>query len=82
MESYNTKYRDIKDLNVQCTILVDRDSSCTMSYKMEFEELKPFVLSDGAISAEYAMPFLELFFIKYTFDYALSDTTIIPDDFM
>lgn len=81
MESYKTTYKDIYDLNVQCTVLADPITMQTISYKMDFEELKPYVLSDGAISAEYALPFLELFYVKYTFDYQLEETTVLPDKY-
>jgi hypothetical protein len=72
-------YRDSlpENLMVVCTLEADPQTFQPRSLSYDFSQLKPYVLSEGTLSGEYALntDFMKL---VYTFDYDLPETTTIP----
>lgn len=74
-------YEQIRDLRIGGSVKLDKASMTPMEVSFSFEELKPYVLTESSISAEYA---LESNFVSmiYRFDFELSQTIVIPDEFL
>ena len=68
-------------VSVQCTMLVDEESLQPVSVSFTFDELKPRLLSAGALSGEYALD-VDLMTLEYEFDYRIPDQIEIPEAFM
>lgn len=62
---------DSVEIPVTCT--VEKDSYRPVEIKYDFSELKPYVLSNGAMSAEFALD-TDLMYLVYTFDFDLPET--------
>lgn len=72
-------YRDSlpENLMVVCTLEADPQTFQPRSLSYDFSQLKPYVLSEGTLSGEYALD-TDCMTLVYTFDYNLSETTTIP----
>ena len=64
-----------------CTLETDPESLRPLKLEFDFSELKPYVLSSGALSGEYAVD-IDLMYMRYTFNADFADTISIPDDFL
>lgn len=73
------KYDEKTDLTIGCTLETDPETYQPRSFVLDFTEIKPLVLSDGALSGEYALD-TDLMYMTYTFDYDLPDSVTIPDE--
>lgn len=72
------KYDPATNLTVGCTLETDPETYQPRSFSFDFTEIKPYVLSDGALSGEYALQ-TDFMTMSYTFDYTLADTVTVPD---
>ena len=72
-------YRDSlpENLMVVCTLEADPQTFQPRSLSYDFSQLKPYVLSEGTLSGEYALD-TDCMTLVYTFDYDLPETTTIP----
>ena len=72
-------YRDSlpENLMVVCTLEADPKTFQPRSLSYDFSQLKPYVLSEGTLSGEYALD-TDFMTLVYTFDYDLPETTTIP----
>lgn len=77
--SYGYTYRPSDDLSVTVTLCTD-DSMRPISITHDFSELKPYVLSDGALSGETAFE-TDLMYLTYTFNYNLPQSVSVPESF-
>lgn len=66
------------DVNIVCKIEAEVDTMRPVKITYDFTELKPYVFSDGALSAEYAFD-TDLMYLTYTFDHSLVETIPVPD---
>ncbi len=78
---YGTEYDPSLELNLYCTLEVEPETLRPVSLTYNFDELKPYILSSGALSGEYAFN-IDLVRFAYTFDYNLAETTSIPAEFL
>lgn len=72
-KQYKTEY----DAAILCTITADPETFQPRTVSFDFSELKPYVLSSGALSGEYALG-VDLMVMTYAFDYDFPETTDIP----
>ncbi|MBE6982007.1 MAG: hypothetical protein E7437_06795 [Ruminococcaceae bacterium] len=77
----HSTYSEDLDLDLICTAWVEPASLRPIRLEVDFSELKPYVLSDGAISAEYALELGELMYVTFTFDHTVRDSVAIPEEF-
>lgn len=73
-------YLSSDDLSVYVTVCTD-DSMRPVSVTHDFSELKPYVLSEGALSGEAAFE-TDLMHLTYTFDYDLPQSVPVPESFV
>ena len=71
---YKTEYNSV----IICTIEADPETKEPKSASFDFSQIKPYVLSQGAISGEFALQ-LDLMTMNYTFNFDLAEATEIPD---
>lgn len=72
-------YDSAAKLSVGCTLETDPETYRPRSLTFDLTEVKPYILSSGALSGEYAFQ-TELLSMTYHFDYALADTVPIPEE--
>ena len=75
---HGDEYDGKTDLPIYCTLETDPETYRPRSFTLDFTEIKPLVLDDGPLSAEYALG-LDLMTMTYTFDYDLPESVTIPD---
>ena len=68
-------------INIGCTVYADADSLRPLKVVYDFTELKPYVLSDGALSGEFALD-SDLMSMTYMFYYDLLAKLEIPSEFL
>ncbi|MBQ6431155.1 MAG: hypothetical protein IJJ99_04700 [Oscillospiraceae bacterium] len=73
-------YQATDDLYVTAALYLD-DAMRPVKLTHDFSELKPFVLSEGAVSGEYAMQ-TDLVYLTYEFDYDTPETISVPENFL
>lgn len=78
---YGSEFDPESGIYIGCTMEVEKDTGNPLSFTYDFTELKPYVLSDGALSGEYALN-MELMYMVFTLDYALADTIQVPESFI
>lgn len=76
-----SKYDPSLKLNVYCTCIVEKDTFRPIKISYDFSEVKPHVLSDGALSGEWAMN-SDFLYMYYEFEYNLPESVQIPEDFL
>lgn len=77
---YGSEYDKNTNISIMCTLETDPESLRPLKLEFDFSELKPYVLSSGALSGEYAVD-IDLMYMRYTFNADFADTISIPDDF-
>lgn len=77
---YGSQYDESANISILCTLETESDSLRPIKLEFDFSELKPYVLSSGALSGEYAFD-TDLMYMRYTFNSDFADTISIPDDF-
>ena len=78
---YGSEYDPDWNLFVGVTVEVDPKTMTPASFTFDFSEVKPYVLSDGALSGEYALE-TDLMYMVFTLDYSLEETISVPDSFI
>lgn len=71
-------YDSSMELEIIGTCIVEKGSYKPLEITYDFSELKPYVLSNGANSAEYALD-MECMYLEYHFDYDIPETAEAPD---
>ena len=71
------EYKPEYNAKILCTFESDPQTFQPKALSYDFSQIKPYVLSSGAQSGEYALD-ADFVTMTYTFDYALPDTTEIP----
>lgn len=74
------EYDPALNLYIICTCRVEADSCRPIEISYDFSQIKPYVLSNGAQSAEYALETSLMHFV-ISFDYDLPQTVVIPETF-
>ncbi len=77
------EYNDTLGLDIICTIDAYTSDDGTVyptKVSYDFDQIKPFVLSKGAMSGEYALD-VNLITMTYEFDYNMDETVEIPEEF-
>lgn len=73
------QYDPSTKLSVGCTLETDPETYRPRSLTFDFTEVKPYVLSSGALSGEYALQ-TDFLTMSYDFNYDLEDTVPIPEE--
>ncbi len=73
-------YQATDDLYVTAALYLD-DAMRPVKLTHDFSELKPFVLSEGALSGEFALQ-TDLVYLTYEFDYDTPETIPVPANFI
>lgn len=71
-------YKPEYNATILCTFETEPQTFQPRSLYYDFSQIKPYVLSEGALSGETALD-SDFLTMTYTFDYALPATTQIPD---
>ena len=58
---------------------MDAQTYCPIAVSYMFHEVKPYVLSSGALSGEYALN-ADFMIMSYTFDFNIPDTIEVPEE--
>ena len=69
------------ELYIVCTIVADAETLQPQTLTVDFSQLKPYVLSTGAQSGEYALE-TDFLTMQYTFCYQLENMIIVPEDML
>lgn len=77
----DSAYDPALNLNICCVVWTDPDTLQPIKLFYDFSELKPYVLTNGALSGEYALN-TELMYFIYEFNYETIDTIPVPQDFI
>lgn len=77
---YGSEYDKNADISILCTLETEPESLRPLKLEFDFSELKPYVLSSGALSGEYALD-IDLMYMRYTFSADFADTISIPSNF-
>ena len=77
---YGSEYDKNADISILCTLETEPESLRPLKLEFDFSELKPYVLSSGALSGEYALD-IDLMYMRYTFNADFADTISIPSNF-
>ena len=75
---YNARYPEDANASILCAFTADPETYRPKTLTFDFSEIKPYVLSSGALSGEYALG-VDLMTMTYTFDYNFPETTQVPD---
>lgn len=75
----NYEYEPEGQLLIGCTFETDPETFQPKSLSFDFSQLKPYVLSNGAQSGEFALG-ADFMTMVYTFDYNLPSTIEIPEN--
>ena len=71
----------LADTCIHCTVWVDSQTMQPTRLYQDYAELKPYLLSNGALSGEYALS-TDLLYLEIALGYDAPDTTDIPDEFL
>ena len=66
------------EVMIFCEAEVHPDTLQPVSIRYDLNALKPWVLSDGSISGEFALG-MELLYLRYHFDYAMDESVKAPE---
>lgn len=77
---YGSEYDKNTDISILCTLETEPESLRPLKLEFDFSELKPYVLSSGALSGEYALD-IDLMYMRYTFNADFADKISIPSIF-
>jgi len=66
-------------LFIFCTFVADAETLQPQTLTVDFSQLKPYVLSSGAQSGEYALD-TDFMVVQYTFSYQLESAIVVPED--
>ena len=69
-----------KNVSVLAELIVETDTLKPLSLTYDFDELKPYLFSDGALSGEFAFD-IDLMSMTYEFDYQLHERIHVPEEF-
>ncbi len=72
---------DLSGVAVLCTVYTSAQTGRIERLSMDFSELKPFVLSNGAQSGEFALD-MESMSLEYLLGYETAETTELPEAFL
>ena len=75
----NYEYKPEDQLLIGCTFETDPETFQPKSLSFDFSQLKPYVLTNGAQSGEFALD-ADFMTMVYTFDYNLPSTIAIPEN--
>ena len=73
------EYQPETKLLINCTLEAEVETFRPKSVSFDFSQLKPYVLSGGAQSGEYAFD-VDFMTMEYTFDYHLPTTIAVPEN--
>lgn len=73
------EYQPESTLLISCTFEAELETYQPKSVSFDFSQLKPYVLSSGAQSGEYAFD-ADFMTMEYTFDYNLPTTITVPEN--
>ena len=79
-ELYGSEYDPETNLYVSCLLEVEKDTLHPVRLTYDFSEIKPYVLSEGALSGEDALE-TNLMTLTYEFNYEIPKTIPVPDTF-
>lgn len=71
----------VQDVSVYAELIVESDTLKPLSLTFSFDELKPYLFSDGALSGEFAFG-MNLMSMTYEFDYQLLEKIHVPEEFI
>ncbi|MBE6944394.1 MAG: hypothetical protein E7453_09135 [Ruminococcaceae bacterium] len=71
------EYKDEWNLKILCTVEAEGETVCPQTVTYDFSQLKPYIMTNGAQSAEYALD-TDFMTMTYSFDYVLSSPIEIP----
>ncbi len=72
---------EFSDLAVKCTLWVEPEDMRPVHLRQSYEELKPYILTNGTISGEYALEF-EAIYLDYVLGYDVIEKIEIPAEFL
>jgi len=75
------EYDSSTEVDILCTVETEKDTYLPMKISYNFDELKPYIFTSGALSAEPAFE-IDLMQMVYEFDYDLQDTIEVPEEFL
>lgn len=70
-----------QDVSIHAELIVESDTLKPLSLTLSFDELKPYLFSDGALSGEFAFG-MNLMSMTYEFDYQLLEKIHVPETFI
>lgn len=70
-----------QEVFILAELIVETDTFKPLSLTFSFDELKPYLFSEGALSGEFALG-MNLMSMTYQFDYHLPDEIAVPDEFI
>ena len=73
------EYDPSLNLNILCTCITETDQLRPQKIVYDFSQIKPYVLSEGALSGEWALD-TDFMYLYYEFDFVLQETIVIPND--
>ena len=76
----DSEYDPKTNLYVSCFLEVEKDTLHPVKLTYDFTEIKPYVLSEGTLSGEFALD-VDLMTLTYEFNYDIPDTVPFPDVF-
>ena len=79
-ELYGSEYDPETNLYVSCLLEVEKDTLHPVRLTYDFSEIKPYVLSEGALSGEDDLE-TNLMTLTYEFNYEIPKTIPVPDTF-
>ena len=79
-ELYGSEYDPETNLSVFCLLEVEKDTLRPVRLTYDYSQIKPYVLSEGALSGEDALD-TDLMTLTYEFDFDLPETIPVPDTF-
>jgi hypothetical protein len=79
-EWYDSEYDPETNLYVSCLLEVEKDTLHPVKLTYDFSEVKPYVLSEGTLSGEFAFD-MDLMTLVFEFNYDLPETIPVPDTF-
>lgn len=75
------EYDPESGVNILCIVEAEKETFRPVRISYDFSELKPYVLSESALSGEYALD-TDLMYMIYDLDYELAETIPVPEDFL
>ena len=75
------EYDPSLNLKILCTCITEKDQLRPQKIVYDFSQIKPYVLSEGALSGEWALD-ADFMYLYYEFDFDLQETIVIPNDIL